>query len=157
MTLAIIPLLPLEPGYVNVLRTRAAIRSALVLAGAVAAELFVDWPFPGIILVPALAIAVWMLGVAPPRRWKHMGYAYTGRELHVASGFLFRAHTIVPVSRVQHIDIVQGPVERLFGLSTLVLNTAGSDASAVALPGVTREVAEDIRDSVRSQIGSATA
>ncbi|RYD57801.1 MAG: hypothetical protein EOP60_03780 [Sphingomonadales bacterium] len=157
MTFAIIPLLPLEGGYVKVLRARAAIRSVLLFAAAVGLELFVDWPFPGIVLVPALAFAIWMVGVVPPRRWKHMGYAYTGRELHVASGFLFRSHTVVPVSRVQHIDIVQGPVERFFSLSTLVLNTAGSDASAVVLPGITRETAEEIRDSIRSQIGSALA
>jgi membrane protein YdbS with pleckstrin-like domain len=160
MTLAIVPLTALEAGYVHVLRVRAGIRSALLLAVAVGAET-AAWlhgnPLYGLIAAPAALLASWMVLIAPPRRWKHMGYAYTGRELHVAAGYLFRSLTIVPVSRVQHIDIVQGPIERHFGLATLILNTAGSDASAVLLPGIARTTAEDIRDSIRVQIGSATA
>lgn len=160
MTLAIIPLLPLEPAYVKVLRLRAGIRAALLMVLAIGAETLawlLEQPLYGIVVGPALLLALWMLVLAPPRRWKHMGYAYTGRELHVAAGYIFRSHTIVPVSRVQHIDIVQGPIERHFELATLVLNTAGTDASAVLLPGIQRDTAEQIRDSIRAQIGSAAA
>ena len=160
MTLATIPLLPLEPAYVNVLRIRAGIRSAVVLAVALGAEILawqIGQPLYGLLAASAVLLGLWMLGFAPARRWKRMGYAYTGSELHVAAGFLFRSHTIVPVSRVQHIDIVQGPIERHFGLATLVLNTAGTNASAVLLPGIARGTAEEIRDSIRLQIGSAAA
>ena len=72
----------------------------------------------------------------------------------LASGWLVHVHTIVPVSRVQHIDVMQGALQRLFRVSTLVLHTAGTDNSVVALPGVTSATAEQIRDAIRVKIGS---
>jgi membrane protein YdbS with pleckstrin-like domain len=37
---------------------------------------------------------------------------------------------------VQHIDVTQGPIDRRFGLSTLVIYTAGTDHAKVALDGL---------------------
>ena len=42
----------------------------------------------------------------------------------------------VPRSRVQHTDVSQGPVERRFGLGTLVIYTAGTDYARVDLAGL---------------------
>jgi membrane protein YdbS with pleckstrin-like domain len=40
----------------------------------------------------------------------------------------------------------------LFGLATLVLNTAGTRGSAVKLPGLLHGDAEQMRDHIRAQI-----
>jgi membrane protein YdbS with pleckstrin-like domain len=156
MTIAIAPLTPLEPGQKAVFRIRAAILWTVVLAAVVAAELLLrpfDWP-PGIFAALALAVWIWRVLIVPPRRWRASGYAFTGSELHVAQGVLVETYTIVPVVRVQHIDINQGPVERAWRLCSLALHTAGSEANVVVLPGITRETAEAIRDSIRRTIGS---
>ncbi|WP_448658112.1 PH domain-containing protein [Sphingomonas sp. CJ99] len=162
-SLELVPLAPLERGQITVMRIQSALSALPALVGASA----LDWfafdglreatglpPFgllPGLILVWAL----YSVGPGAPRRWRWWGQAFTGTELHVASGWLTRSHTIVPVSRVQHIDVTQGPVERMCGVSTLVLHTAGTANSTVSLPGITRERAEEIRDSIRHSIGSA--
>jgi membrane protein YdbS with pleckstrin-like domain len=145
------------------MRLRALISSAVLLAPAIALPLFVfddifeqaEVPLWLPALVAAL-IAGWMI-LSAGRRWRRWGYAFTGRELHVAHGWLVHVHTIVPVSRVQHIDVSQGAFERIFGVSTLSLHTAGTEASVVVLPGVTRDTAEEIRDAIRIQIGSIEA
>lgn len=157
MTLAIIPLMPLERRQLHVIRLRA-IRTALVLlAAAVAGEYFLvdDLPMRGLILGPILLLALWMAVIAPPRRWRRWGYAFTGSELHVAHGLITQVHTIVPVLRVQHIDVTQDVLERLFGVAKLILHTAGSDNNVVHLPGISRQTAEEIRDAIRERIGSA--
>src|SRR3712207_7159370 len=41
-----------------------------------------------------------------------LGYALDGEELRVARGVWTRIETIVPLARVQHIDVAQGPLER---------------------------------------------
>jgi uncharacterized protein len=163
MTLAIVPLDPLDRGQLQVMRLRGVLVAlpALLVAGAVdwlalprlREELFGLPPF-GLVPLLVLLAGLWLV-LGAGRRWRHWGYAFTGGELHVARGWLTRVHTIVPVLRVQHIDVTQGPIERMFGVSQLVLHTAGTDNSMVALPGIARATAEEIRDAIRARIGSA--
>lgn len=150
------PLHPLERGQLTAMRlssgifwtlaTLAAIGASIAIASAV--EWLPIWLPP--LLVAALGL--WSVAFATGRRWARWGWAWTGKELHVASGWLTRRHTIVPAARVQHIDVTQGPVERLCGVATLVLHTAGTAHSEVHLPGIARDTAEQIRDEIRDQL-----
>lgn len=161
--LPIVPLDPLERGQITVMRIDALMMIVPALFGACA----LDWfaldrlrdaiGFPPFGLLPGLILlyGLYSVTLGAPRRWRLWGHAFTGGELHVASGWLIRSHTIVPVSRVQHIDVTQGPIERACGVATLVLHTAGTSDSEVALPGITRDRAEGIRDAIRQSIGSA--
>ena len=58
----------------------------------------------------------------------------------------WRSEISVPKSRVQHTDVSQGPLQRRFGLATLVLHTAGTQHAAVSLSGLSHEAALQIRD-----------
>ena len=157
MSLTIVPLQPIERGQLNVMHARGAVTAFVLIVPAVVAEVvFADELLVrGAIAGAALLIGIWLAIIAPPRRWRHWGYAFTGRELHVAHGWWTRVHTIVPVVRVQHIDVAQGPFERGFGVARLMLHTAGTDDTVVVLPGITRATAEEIRDAIRKRIGSA--
>lgn len=62
---------------------------------------------------------------------------------------LVRVRTIVPLRRVQHLDIAQDLIEREFGLARIVLHTAGTRHSAVVLPGLRQEQAEALRDAIK--------
>jgi uncharacterized protein len=154
MTLALLPLTPFEPGYAWVLRSHALIRWTWLFPAALAAEWwFADelWA-TGLLSGLALLVVLWRGVLAPQLYWRSCGYAFTGRELHIAAGVLVEVYTIVPVARVQHLDATQGPIERLFGVRTLSVFTAGTDASQVVLPGLSAEAAETIRDAIREQI-----
>jgi len=74
-------------------------------------------------------------------RWRLDGDGYALRR-----GRLWRQETFVPGSRVQHLDIRHGPIERRFGLSTLVIHTAGTRSNAVATAGLDAADAERLRD-----------
>ena len=52
----------------------------------------------------------------------------------------------MPRSRVQHTDVSQGPLERGYGLGTLVIYTAGTDHAKVDLHGLDHATALAIRD-----------
>lgn len=148
------PLAPLDPGFLRVLRWRGAIQSAVLVGAAALAEVVLNRKgLPnGIVLAVAIAIGLWLTIVSPQRRFAHWGFAFDGRELHVAHGWLTRVHTVVPVGRVQHIDLRQSPVERGCGVATLVLHTAGTDHSRVAVPGLAHGHAEAVRDRIRAAI-----
>lgn len=155
MSLTSIALNPLETGQRTAMHLGALLPALALLAGGVALGIAVqsrlDWqPWPFILL--AAAAASWSFLVAPRRRWAAWGWALERDELHVAHGVWTRVHTVVPLARVQHIDVAQGPVERTFGVARLVLHTAGAAHATVVLPGVSRATAEELRDTIRAHI-----
>lgn len=148
---------PLERGQLNVMRIRAAVFALLICGLAIAAETALaagldDLP-RGLVLGPVVALALFMVLIAPGRSYRAWAYAVTDEELRMAYGLLTRVQTHVPLARVQHIDVIQGPVERAFGVCRLVLHTAGTANSRVVLPGLSRATAEAIRDDVRARVG----
>jgi len=158
MTFELVPLQSLERGYLTVLRIRSAVRWLTLSAMAAIADGFLHWRTglpAGVVVGPVVLFGVLSVVALVPGRWRRWGYAFTERELHVASGWLTRVHTVVPVSRVQHIDVSQGPIERSAGVATLSLHTAGTEGSLVVLPGIRRERAEEIRDAIRGRISDA--
>ena len=153
-----VPLQPLERGYLRVLRIRSALGWLIASAVATAVEVVLYWQAnmpPGVVVGPVVVLGLISTIFFVPRRWRRWGYAFTDRELHVAHGWLTRVHTVVPVSRVQHIDVSQGPIERSANVATLILHTAGTENSLVALSGISRQRAEDIRDVIRGRISDA--
>ena len=71
-------------------------------------------------------------------------------------GLLFRSDTVVPFGRVQHIDVLQGPIERGYGLATLVLHTAGTHNASVTLPGLAHADAAAMREEIRAHVKRET-
>ena len=59
---------------------------------------------------------------------------------------MWRQVTSVPRSRVQHIDVAQGPLIRRFELAQLIIHTAGTEHATVELNGLAHDVALRLRD-----------
>lgn len=100
------------------------------------------------LLVALPAFGVWMAR-------KH--YRYTRWKLDadgfgLQSGRLWYSETRVPASRVQHLDLKRGPLERRYRLATLVIHTAGTRNSAVSITGLDEGDAERLRDRLAHQI-----
>lgn len=84
-------------------------------------------------------------------RWPELAYARTSyilddQGLEIRIGVFWRRIISVPRSRVQHIDVTQGPMQRSYGLATLVVFTAGTVHSSVSLAGLAHETALAVRD-----------
>lgn len=112
---------------------------AIGLAGA-AAILILVAELPALpILVAATALAIanaafsqWWPAVA----YRHASYRLDGRTLEIRRGVLWRKVIAVPRSRIQHSDVSQGPFERMHGLGTLSVFTAGARYALVRLNGL---------------------
>lgn len=145
---------PVEPGYKTSLRVRAILFWIPFLIGSFVADRLLLtgtlWGglLPSLIVLLAFAGAVY----APDRVYRRLGYALDGRLLRVVRGWMFHTDTVVPFVRVQHIDVTRGPVDKLFGLASLVVHTAGTHNSVVTLPGLSPETATSIRDAIRAEI-----
>lgn len=67
-------------------------------------------------------------------------------------GRWWQVESRVPVSRVQHLDLKRGPLERAFRLATLVIHTAGTKMAAVSVSGLDGDDAERLRDRLARQL-----
>jgi membrane protein YdbS with pleckstrin-like domain len=102
--------------------------------------------WPSIAWMSAVGLLGWWAHAWPPVVFRHASYELAPDGIEIRRGVFWRFVTNVPRSRVQHTDVSQGPLERHFGLGTLVIYTAGTDAASVDLPGLAHERALELRD-----------
>ena len=101
----------------------------------------------GLLLLMALYIGLW-----PRWRYRAWGYALHDDELVLEHGVITNVRTVVPLRRIQHLDVSQDLFEREFDLGRLVIHTAGTRSSNVVIPGLPLSTAEQIRDEVKQYI-----
>jgi len=89
---------------------------------------------------------VWLSRRRPRRAYEAWGYRIDDRVLETRSGIIFHQTRLLPLSRVQHVDLERGPIERRFGLASLVLYTAGTHAAKTIVPGLDADQAVALRD-----------
>ena len=63
--------------------------------------------------------ALWL----DPFAWRRAGYVVTDRALLVRRGWLVHRLVIVPHERTQSLGLVQGPLQRVFGVASLVVHS----------------------------------
>ena len=102
-------------------------------------------------LAPAAATAVFLLGlVFALARYRVWRFQLQDDALYLERGVFTRVETAVPYVRVQHIDTQRGPIDRVVGLSSVVVYTAGSRGADVTVPGLVPERARRLRDRLRA-------
>jgi membrane protein YdbS with pleckstrin-like domain len=102
------------------------------------------WVLAVLCLLTAVCIA-WFTQAWPAAEYRRTSYLLDPDGIEIRSGVIWRAVTSVPRSRVQHIDVAQGPLERSYGLARLIIYTAGTDHSRVELAGLNHSVALELR------------
>ena len=148
-------LTPLHPNYVKAVRAGTLIYALPLVAAALVLEFAERLP-RGAVLAPVLLLALWLIVRVPLRRYQARGYQLGEDRLRVVRGLVFRSDTVVPFGRVQHIDVHQGPIERGYGLGTLVLHTAGNHNASVSLPGLAHDDAMAMREAIRAHVKRET-
>ena len=149
------PLTPLHPNYVKVVRLGTMLFALPFVIVALVLEFNGALP-RGVFLVPVLLLALYAIVRAPLRRYHARGYQMGADRLRVVRGLIFRSDTVVPFGRGQHIDVHQGPIERAYGLGTLVVHTAGNHNASVSLPGLGHGDAMAMREEIRAHVKRET-
>jgi len=97
------------------------------------------WALAGYVLLAGLR------ALAVARTVATWGYAERDEDLLVRHGLLTRRLSIVPYGRIQLIDLSAGPIERMFGLTTVQVRTAAL-GSTTEVPGLDPAIAASLRD-----------
>jgi putative membrane protein len=79
-------------------------------------------------------------------RWWTTSWSLDASALHLRSGLFSRDEKVIPRERISSLDTTQGPLQRLFGVLELRVQTPGGGRHAeIALRAVTRRDAETLR------------
>ena len=141
----------LDPRAITLWKITGTLNMLPLLVGAG----FVSWAlvrfgggsfFLGVLPVLAvLVLAGGVVGVVPGMRWRRWRYEIRPDEVDLQRGIFWISRTLVPLARIQHVDTRQGPLQRRFGLSTVVFYTA---AGPNQIPELSTPVAAEARDRI---------
>src|SRR5215475_2172235 len=100
---------------------RGAIKGAVICASAAAILFGAGW---GIAALWPLALSplVYFISVA---NYRNLGYTLSGRYFCARRGWAGRSTHVVPIDKIQAVEVRQSPLDRRLGLATLSVDTAG--------------------------------
>ncbi|MDQ3576583.1 MAG: PH domain-containing protein [Actinomycetota bacterium] len=114
----------------------AVIRSLFLMIPVLGASIFVPDEAPRW-LVAATDILPWALAVLflaqililPPFKYAVHRWEVTADGVYTLTGWLSRTWVLVPISRIQTVDVTRGPLQRIFGLASVSVRTASAHGS----------------------------
>ena len=96
---------------------------------------------PAILLIVQL-IAAWIDVTVRYRQWR---FEIRADEVDLKHGFITHTRQLVPMARIQHVDTRQGPIERHYGLSSVIFYTA---AGSMEIPALSVARAGEVRNQI---------
>lgn len=147
-------LLPLAPAARKVHWIASFIGAAFLAGVVTAVDVFWDdkfeaWPFaPGRLAMVLAPLLMLHAALYPPFWFRAWRYALREHDVLLVHGVFWRTRRSIPRSRIQHVDVQSGPIDRAYGLADLTLYTAGADDEENQIPGLRVEDAEALRDAL---------
>ncbi len=148
---------PLHKDYKSVRLIVVMLFTALLFGVGVCVVVFNDFLFN---------LNEWLLGLGIPllylivavffvyKSFIPKGYVIREKDIAYRSGFIYHSITVVPYNRIQHCEVTQGPIEKAFDLSRIMVYTAGGGDSELVIPGLLYEDGEKLREHLLKQIAS---
>ena len=143
----------LDPRARTLWRLSGVIQSVVFLVPAVLVTIGLirfDFAPVWIAVIPtilALLIGVVSIWLYPAVLYRHWRYEIGETEVDLQFGWLTVTRTLIPMTRIQHVDTRRGPLQRRFGLASVILYTA---AGASEIPALADAIADGARDRIAS-------
>lgn len=140
---------PVSPKYIHLLRIDKSLLILMLLVPLTLGALYIQRVPMYVAQIGWLCLLIaWVILIFmwAPRRYRVTVYAALPEEIHFCVGALWLRHTVVTHNRIQHLEIEQNPLERLFGLARLIIFTAGGSGADLTIPGLTLDSATRLRD-----------
>jgi uncharacterized protein len=147
----------LDPAYKKVNIYITAIIFAIILMAYLIVGIFVGvlFQFPWLLLFGAVwSILTGLFILLAVKGYDYEGFAVREKDILYQSGIFFRSTLIIPFNRVQHCEIVHGPIDRIFGLAELSLFTAGGSSSDLSIPGLAQDKASALKYFITNRVAA---
>lgn len=136
---------PLSP---RLLTVRRIVATTVAIAVTTAGSAVAGFAGGGVAVIAAALVGLAALALVlqvETRRHARWAYAERDDDLLLRRGLLVHRLSVVPYGRLQFVDVAQGPLDRRFGIASVVLHTAAATTDAV-IPGVAADEAGLLRD-----------
>lgn len=151
----------LHPAIEVLWRIQTAVLPGLLGAAGVVLAFLGFWRENGVLTVIAGGLGLGLLAVAAlwPRWYARRAYVSTGyrvsdRLIEHRRGVYWRTTVAIPLSRLQHVDLQSGPLDRWLGIATLRLFTGGTRDAVHDIHGLAADHARALRDRLLRTGGS---
>lgn len=101
-----------------------------------AAVLLLIYKIAGIVIYPQIEYRQW-------------GYRISEDRVDIRHGIFFVKHSVIPVVRIQHITVSQGPINRKLGLHEVEISLASDNFE---IPCLSKDVADEIADNLKNRL-----
>lgn len=92
--------------------------------------------------------------VYPIIEYIQWAYLVDDDRIEIKKGIFWRSHTVIPISRIQHVSAKSGPLQNLFGLATVEIHTAGG---VHKIDELSKATADGVCDSLKNVINLKVA
>lgn len=139
---------PLEIKYRTILLLRLLFIFIFISGGFVAFLLISDENIPNNVLIIILSIVAFVIVysiVITFLGFPKKGYLVREKDLSFQRGIITYKLTSVSFNRIQHVEVNQGVLAKIFKLSSIKIYTAGGNSSDLSIHGLPVEVAHNLK------------
>lgn len=142
----------LNPKIVTIWKIENGIGLGILLlavsAGGIALWTLSDAPKVVLIVIWLVVLGLFLsqLFWYPDHAYRNWSYRLTDQILELRFGVVWEKSVLIPLSRLQHVDLHRGPLEQHFGLSSLEVHTAGTQNASHKIPGLEPDIATRLRN-----------
>lgn len=129
-------------------RRMVAVVTAIVVGALTAPFLGLKWAAAGTVTLIVLGLVNAQLYVAS------LGWAKTDRIVVFKSGWFHRSTIIVPLSKIQAVELDESPFDRRHDMASLSVDTAGAGGHRIDIPYLSRPTAEEARMTLAHEAAS---
>jgi membrane protein YdbS with pleckstrin-like domain len=129
----------LDKRYLKIIFIRISVFALILFGGFISFLLFSDEIITGLIMTAifsGMAVVILFSFIISTLGFPKKGYLLRERDISYKTGLIYYKQISVPFNRVQHVEVSQGILAKIFGLSSVKIYTAGGSASDFSIPGL---------------------
>ena len=149
-TLADDAFVSVDPRYLRVSLAGYLIAAAVVIIGVLLVSSQANRPMIPLAIGGVLLLLLTFGAGMQVFEVRRLGYQLREHDVSLRSGVINHRVESLPFSRVQHVNINRGPIERALGLATIQVSSAGPN---ITIPGLTDADATRIKALVTERAG----
>lgn len=146
---------PLKSSYLKIIYIRIAIFTLLLAGGLITFLVFSGEEIPALVLAAIIVVLVFVIvysTVISKLGFPKKGYLLREKDISYKTGLIFYKQISVTFNRIQHVEVSQGILAKMFGLSSVKIFTAGGSASDLSIPGLLTADAQKLKDFISEKI-----
>jgi membrane protein YdbS with pleckstrin-like domain len=137
---------PIDKSYLSVQRLLIGFWFVLLFGGLFLLNYFVQLPDLAFYLILGFLIVIFAFSfIEIEKGFPRRKFGIRENDIIFQHGYFVFKQTILPYKRIQHVEIKQGPLFKVFKIFTLKVFTAGSSSGDLSIAGLNKDDASKLK------------